>query len=314
MVLRGVDQLECARGLRGMRGFGAGFFLALLAVAFGAGVQLAQAASPITVTPTSGYPAAAFTADTSLPCVVGAGPPPALNEWIYWDELNGPRSGMLFGSPNGQSVPCDLKTNTYHFSFTNLVPPPKANGVGAHPVALDWYDVTGKPVNALTRYVIVAPPTPTPITTPTPTAIPTATPRATPPPTATPVTVATATPTSVPTETPTPTPSPSPSPSETPTPGPVAGVGTPTPGARTTNPSTSLLGKLTPPTVAVGALCILLPLGLLGAAFFMFGGAGVSVAGASAGEAAVPSVVPTDAPPVDDGPPAPPDPPVESPP
>jgi hypothetical protein len=309
MVLRCLDELECARGLRGMRRWIARFGLALLAVSFGAGIQLAQAASPITLTPSGGYPNAAFTADTTLSCVVGAGPPPALNEWIYWDEFKGPRTGTLFGSPNGQSVPCDLKTNTYHFSFANLVPPPSANSAGTHPVALDWYDAKGTLVNAVTQYVIVAvPPTPTPTPTPTP--------ISTPRPTATPVTVATATPTPAPTATPTPvlSPSPSPSPSETPTAGPVAAVGTPTPGGGSTHPATSLLGKLTPPTVAVGALCILLPLGLLGAAFFLFGGAGVSVAGASAGAAAAPTVLPTDAPPLDQGPPPPTDPPVDSPP
>jgi hypothetical protein len=295
---------------------GARFILALVAATVATGVQFAWAANPLTLTPSSGYPTDAFVADTYLACPVGAALPPPVTEYIYWDE------GKPFtGTPLTirQSVPCDSNTKppSYHASF-KFAPPPNANKPGPHVVGFDWINAQGQSFNYQTQYTIVPVPTPTPTPQPTPT--PTSTPKPTPTPTAvptgTPVGVATATPTPAPSGPPTPEPSASatstPTPIGTATPGPVAGIGTPTPtpGTRTTNPPTSLLGKLTPPTVAVGALCILFPLALLGAAFFMLGGAGVSVAGA----AAAPSVVPTDAPPVDDGPPAPPDPPVESPP
>jgi hypothetical protein len=68
----------------------------------------------------------------------------------------------------------------------------------------------------------------------------------------------------------------------------VVGAGTPTPSSGPKSTPTRPLAY----TIALGSLCFLIPLGLLGAAFVVFGGGGA----AAAGVAAAPSVVPADPP------------------
>jgi hypothetical protein len=330
MVLRALDGLECGRGLRGMRRFGAGFVLAVVAVGWWAVVQAMAATAPVEIlNPTHGYAGVAFSADVRIlgPCNAVTFKPPTYTVDFYWDEkVGGPGSGTPILTVIQMGCNAINPQAPFYELIQSLTPPKGQDTVGNHIVGADIFNQSAQPRTLIgdpqAPYVIDLAPTPTPIATPTPTPTPTPTatpistptPRATPRATPTPVTGGAATPTTTPT--PTPTAEQSANPSSSPsasgaTPGPVAGVGTPTPtpGAKTSSPSTSLLGKLTPPTVVAGSLCVLIPLGLLGAAFLMFGGAGVSVAGAAAG----PSAIPTEAAVMND-PPPPPDPPIESPP
>jgi hypothetical protein len=275
--------------------------LAVIATAFGAAVQLAAAApAPLTLNPSSGYPTDKFTANTYVVCPVGAGPPPPINEYFYWDGIT-----LAIRQP----VACDANTAppSYHASFI-FSPPAGANKVGVHQVRFDWIDALGKTNSYTTQYTIVPvpTPTPTPTATPPPTPVPTRTP--TPRPTATPITAATATPTPAPTETPTPEPSPSPSETASPSPSPTVAAGAPTPSIPPKSTPSLLVGLLTPTNLVVGALCLLIPLALIWAAFTMFGGAG------AAGAAAGPSVMASGgSPPTQPIPPPSVDPPVDGP-
>ena len=283
---------------------------------FWATVQALAASAPVEVlNPTHGYAGVQFTADVRIfgPCNAVPFVPPTYTVDFYWDENAGsPGSGAPMLTVVRMGCNASNPQAPFYELIQPLTPPKGLDTVGNHVVGADIYNQSAKPRTLLgdpqAPYVIDLAPTPTPIATPTPT--PTATPVSTPTPTrrptATPTTVVTATPTA----TPEPSPSPSPSPSETPTPGPVAGVGTPTPSSGRKGTPSRPLGFLTPPVVAVGALCILLPLGLLWAAITMFGGTGAAVAGAAAG----PNVLPSNTPTMDVPQPPSPDTPAEGPP
>ncbi len=328
MVLAALDEIEFVRERGGMLRWGASLVLAMIALCFWGSVQLALAAvapppASETLNPINGYAGVPFTADVRYTgaCNAVTFVPPKLTVDFYWDEKAGsPGSGTTMQALVLMNCNATNPQAPFYQLIQSLTPPKGFDTVGSHVVGADIFNQSAQPRTLLADpqapYAINLPPTPspTPTPTPTPTATPTATPATTPTPTqrptATPITVATATPTPTPIPTATPSPSPSPSPSETPTPGPVVGVGTPTPSSGPTNTPSRPLGFLTPPTLAAGALCFLIPLALLWFGFMMFGGAGAAVAGAAAG----PSVLPSDPPAIEDAPPPTQDPPVESPP